>query len=420
MPEPDVTVARTDDSDRYLATDHLVWFAEPDTERSTDEQLVGVPPDQRFAADRPGSAPDTYPGIYGVRPMQLAVPATSGAALVPMAGLTWVGVHPDHRRRGVLTAMLRHHVEQTHREGLALSGLHASEPAIYGRHGYGLAAQSATLSVGRGTTFTAPGLDDAAGAVETRLATESGEVLATRVRDCELRVAAQVPGLVVGEPGFYSAIVRETPSALRDKEPRRFLFATRDGVDVGHAAFRRLHKWEQHRPEGTLEVQALFGEPAVRLALLRRLVDFDLIGTVKLPEHAVDDVIWQWVGPRSARDVIPADNLWLRIVDLPEALPLRSYDGSCDVVVEVTDRYAPWQTGRWRIVVTGGEGRAERTGADPDVELPVAALGAAYLGGTNLVSLLRAGLLTEARPGAVTELWRAFRTDLPPAAASGF
>ena len=420
MPESDVTVARTDDFARFLATDHLVWFEEPDADLTTDEQLFGVPPGQRFAADRPGSSPETYPGIYGVRPMQLSVPAGDRAALVPMAGLTWVGVHPDHRRRGVLTAMLRHHVEQTHREGVALSGLHASEPAIYGRHGYGLAAQSATLSLGRGTTFTAPGLDAEASAVETRLATESGESLATRVRECELRVAAEVPGLVVGEPGFYTAIVRETPTRLRDKEQRRFMFATRDGVDVGHAAFRRTHKWEQHRPDGTLEVQALFGDPATRLALLRRLVDFDLIGTVKLPEHAVDDAIWQWIGPRSARDVIPADNLWLRIVDLPAALPLRSYDGSCDVVVDVTDRYAPWQVGRWRIVVADGEGRAERTEADPDAGLPIAALGSAYLGGTNLVALLRAGLLSEVRPGAVTELWRAFRTDLPPAAASGF
>lgn len=420
MSEPDVTVAHADDFARFLATDHLVWFDKPDPDLSTDEELVGVPPAQRFAADRPGSAPGTYLGIYGVRPMELAVPAATGAALVPMAGLTWVGVHPDHRRRGVLTAMMRHHVEQTHREGLALSGLHASEPVIYGRHGYGLAAQSATLSLGRGTTFTAPGLDDAAGAVETRLATESGEALATRVRECELRVAAAVPGLVVGAADFYTAIMRETPSALRDKEPRRVVFASRDGVDIGHAAFRRLHKWEQHRPEGTLEVQAIFGEPATRLALLRRLVDFDLIGTVKLPEHAVDDAIWQWIGPRSARDVIPADNLWLRIVDLPAALPLRSYDGSCDVVVEMTDRYAPWQAGRWRIVVEGGEGRAERTEAAADLELPVAALGSAFLGGTNLVALLRAGMLSEVRPGSVTELWRAFRTDLPPAAASGF
>lgn len=420
MPESDVTVARTDDFARFLTTDHLVWFDEPDADLSTDEQLVGVPPGQRFAAERPGSSPDTYPGVYGVRPMQLAVPADDGAALVPMAGLTWVGVHPDHRRRGVLTAMLAHHVEQTHREGVVLSGLHASEPAIYGRHGYGLATQSATLSLGRGTTFTAPGLDDAAAGVETRLATESGEQLATRVRECELRVAAGMPGLVVGGEDFYTAIMRETPTVLRDKERRRYMFATRGGVDVGHAGFRRTQKWEQHRPDGTLEVQALFGDPATRLALLRRLVEFDLIGTVKLPEHAVDEAIWQWIGPRAARDVIPADNLWLRIVDLSTALSLRSYDGSCDVVVEVTDRYAPWQVGRWRIVVAGGEGRAERTEADADVELPIAAIGSAYLGGTNLVSLLRAGMLSEARTGAVAELWHAFRTDLPPAAASGF
>lgn len=420
MSESDVTVAHADDFARFLATDHLVWFEEPERDLTIDEQLVGVPPEQRFVAERPGAAPETYPGIYGVRPMRLAVPAQHGAALVPMAGLTWVGVHPDHRRRGVLTAMLRHHVEQTHREGVALSGLHASEPAIYGRHGYGLAAQSATLSLGRGTTFTAPGLEEEASATETRLATESGEPLATRVRECQLRVAARTPGLVIGGQEFYTAVVRETPTQLRDKEQHRFLFATREGVDVGHAAFRRTQKWEQHRPDGTLEVMALFGDPATRLALLRRLVDFDLIGTVKLPEHAVDDAIWQWIGPRSARDVIPADNLWLRIVDLPAALPLRSYDGSCEVVVDLTDPYAPWQAGRWRIVVAGGEGRAARTDAAADLELPVAALGSAFLGGTNLVSLLRAGLLSEGRPGAVTELWRAFRTDLPPAAASGF
>ncbi len=194
----------------------------------------------------------------------------------------------------------------------------------------------------------------------------------------------------------------------------------RDGVDVGVAAFRRTQKWEQHRPNGTLEVMALTGGPAARLALLRRLVDFDLIGTVKLPDHGIDDVVWQWLGPRSASDVITADNLWIRIVDLPAALPLRSYDGECDVVVELLDDYAPWQAGRWRIVVAGGEGRAERTDAAADLELPVAALGAAYLGAANLLVRQAAGLLPELRPGAAGELWRAFRRDLPPTPAIGF
>ena len=419
MPEPDLHVDHADEDARFLATDHLVWFDEPD-DQTVDEQLAGVPPGQRFAADRPGSDTDTYPGIYGVRPMQLSVPAPAGGRLVPMAGLTWVGVHPDHRRRGVLTAMMRHHIEQTRREGVAVSGLHASEPVIYGRYGYGLASQSATLSVSRGATFTAPGLDDAAAAIETRLVGDTGAALVSRVMACEERVARALPGSVVGAESYYAAVLRERPQELRDKEPRRMLFAVRDGEDVGLAAFRRTHKWEQHRPQGTLEVFALFGEPVARLALLRRLVDFDLMGTVKLPETATDDPLWQWVGPRSATEVVPADNLWLRLVDLEAALPLRSYVGECDVVVELVDPFAPWQAGRWRIVVAGGEGRAERTDHEPDARLPVAALGSAYLGGTNLVALQRAGQLPEVRSGAVTELWRAFRTDLPPTTAIGF
>ena len=415
----EIRVDRAADLERYVATDHLVWFEEPES-LTTEEELVGVPPEQRFAADRPGAAPDTYPGIYGVRPMQLSVPAASGGRLVPMAGLTWVGVHPDHRRQGVLSAMMAHHVEQTRREGVPISGLHASEPVIYGRYGYGLASQAATLSVSRGATFTAPGLDEEAKTLDTRLATETGPALVRRARECELRVATAMPGSVVGDEGFYTAALRETPEDLRDKEPRRTLFAVRDGVDVGLAEFRRQHKWEHHRPNGTVEVRALIGGPAARLALLRRLVDLDLMGTVKLPEMAVDDAIWQWVGPRSATDVVPADNLWLRIVDVEQALPQRWYAGECDVVVELVDDLAPWQAGRWRIVVSGGEGRAERTDADADLTLPVAALGSAYLGGTNLVAQQRAGLLPETRAGAIAELWHAFRTDLPPTAAIGF
>jgi GNAT superfamily N-acetyltransferase len=417
--KPAVHVDHAEDHARFLATDHLVWFDEV-LDLPVSEQLVGVPADQRFAADMEGAATDTYPGIYGVRPLQLAVPAQAGAALVPCAGLTWVGVHPDHRRQGVLTAMLRHHVEQTHREGVAISALHASEPAIYGRHGYGLATAALSITLGRGTTFTAPGLEAAASEVRTVLATESGTGLVRRLRECELRVAAESPGLVVGNEDFYGALVRELPQQLRDKERRRSLFAIRDGIDVGHAVFRRSHKWERNRPQGVLQVEALFGDPATCLALLRRLVDFDLMASVRLPEVGMDDPLLHWIGPRADSEAIPVDNLWVRIVDLPAALPLRWYADECDVVVEVVDDHAPWQAGRWRIVARGGEAKAERTEDRPDATLPVAALGAAYLGGGNLPAMHRAGLLTEHRAGAVAELWHAFRTDTVPAAASGF
>jgi hypothetical protein len=54
------------------------------------------------------------------------------------------------------------------------------------------------------------------------------------------------------------------------------------------------------------------------------------------------------------------------------------------------------------------------------VSLSAAALGAAYLGGTNLLAQTRAGVVAEHRPGAARDLWRLLRTDLRPYAARGF
>lgn len=423
MPPTEIRVDPAKDDERYLATDQIVWFEET-SGATTAEQLAGVPVDQRFAAEIKHAAPDSYPGVYGVRPLRLAVPSDSAgtARLVPCAGLTLVGVHPDHRRRGVLTAMLRHHVEQTHAEGVALSALHASEAAIYGRHGYGLASRSHVLTLSRGAELNAPGLDAGASGIRTQFATASDPGIVERVHACKLRAAATSPGVVVGEEAFYQYRLRssESPEQLRGKESLRFLFAGDHGEDVGVAAFRRHQRWENGRPRGRLEVSALDGDSATRLALLRRLLDFDLTSEVTVPEVGVDDPIWSWIRPAGADKVESQDNLWIRIIDLPEALALRTFAADCDVVVDVDDPTAPWQAGRWRIRVHDGAAATTRTNAAADIALPIAVLGSAYLGGTNLVAAQRAGLLPEQRAGAIEELWRAFRTDLAPAPAHGF
>ncbi|HEX5561287.1 MAG TPA: GNAT family N-acetyltransferase [Nocardioidaceae bacterium] len=420
MTENRITVGRATDPDRYLATDHTVWFAEVPS-APTDEQLIGLPENQRFAADLDGSDPATYPGVYGVFPMTLSVPGPHAAVRqVPCAGLTWVGVHPDHRRKGVLTAMLRHHFEQVHAEGVHVSALHASEPAIYGRHGYGLASLEMEVTLARGTTLSAPHLEEAVAGVTTQLATVSDPDVPKRMRECHLGSADL--GSVVGEAGYYARVCHQLPEELRDKEPWRLLFARRDGVDVGFVMFRRTHKWERARPAAELAVWALVGDPAARLALLRRLVDFDLVGTVKLGTLGVDDPVLPWVGgPRATSDLATYDSLWVRLVDLPEALQARAWTAPCDVVVEVADNAAPWNDGSWRIRAgEGGQATVQRTTTDPDVRLRVEALGAAYLGGGNLVALQRAGFVAERRKGAVAELWRAMRTDVAPTAAVGF
>jgi predicted acetyltransferase len=424
MADPEIHVVRATDAERYLASDLLIWFSESPSEGAAAAALLGVPEHQRFAAELPGGDvdPRTHPGIYGVRPMELSVPDGEGTGrLVPVAGLTWVGVHPDHRRRGVLTAMMRHHFEQTRSEGVHLSALHASEPAIYGRHGYGLASLELAVDLGRGTTFAAPHLEDEAASLATRVTSLSDEGMAERRRACELSVAPSCVGAIVGNPGFFVDLCHISPESLHNKEVPRVVFATRDGQDVGYALFRRTHKWDNARPSAVVDVYALHATPAAQLALLRRLVDLDLAGTIKLSSVGQDDPLLSWVaGPRATGTVNTYDSLWVRLVDLPEALAARGYEGACDLVVEVTDDQAPWNAGRWRIRVKDGTAEATRTDDDAEATVSVAALGAAYLGGGNLAAMHRAGLIAEHRSGAVRDLWRTFRTDVLPYASRGF
>ncbi|MFN8194569.1 MAG: GNAT family N-acetyltransferase [Nocardioidaceae bacterium] len=420
-PSDDIRVGPATDAARYLATDLLVWFSEETTWEPAQE-LEGVPEEQRFAAEVEGADPATYPGIYGVRPLLLTVPGGRAAPRqLPVAGLAWVGVHPDHRRRGVLRAMMRDHLERTASAGVPVSVLHASESEIYGRYGYGLAGHEISLSLARGTTFQAPHLEAEAARIRTRMVTLTSPGVADRVRESDLVVGRTEVGTLVFDEGFYRRSARPNPAQVRDKEPWRILFATLDGADVGSAVFRRTEKWEQGRPGGEVRVQVLYGGPAARLALLRRLVDLDLMGTVRLPQVGPDDPLWHWLpGPRSVSDAHPLDNVWVRLVDLPAALAARGYEEDCDVVVAVADELLPANAGTWRIRVVGGEASVVRSDGEPDVRLDVARLGAAWLGWGNLVAMQRAGVVAEERPGALRELWRAFRTDVSAWPSPGF
>lgn len=411
-----IEVLPATDADTYLATDLLVWSERTHSLAPTMRDL-GIPVDQRFAVDLPDGPDGTYAGIYGVRPLTLSLP---GGRLEEVAGLTWVGVHPDCRRRGVLSAMLRDHFVRVRETGGGLSLLHASEPGIYGRFGYGLAALEAEVALSRGTTFTAPGLEKEAAALTTRLVDAASPGVTARLRRVALRAAPERPGTVVGDEGFTDLEALDVPELDQAKEPRRALFAQRDGEDVGCVVLRRTPRWDDARAAGTVRAGFFFAPPAARLALLRRLVDLDLTSRVTLEHVGLDDPLLDWLpGPRGASDLRTYDSTWVRLVDLATAWSLRSYDAACDVVVEVEDAHAPWNAGRWHLSTRGGEGRAVRTEDAADVSLGVDVLGAGFLG-RSVAGLLRSGLVTEHRAGAYLELARALRTDLPPAASIGF
>src|SRR5689334_7318688 len=97
---------------------------------------------------------DRIVGGVGGFTYRMSVP--SGGS-VPAGGTTAVGVLPSHRRRGVLTKMVRAHLEDCRARGEAAAYLWASEATIYGRFGYGLASRMGTITLARERTrFAVP------------------------------------------------------------------------------------------------------------------------------------------------------------------------------------------------------------------------------------------------------------------------
>jgi len=82
----------------------------------------------------------------GALTYRLVVP---GGALVGAAGVTVVSVNPTHRRRGILTRMMRQQLEDIRDRGEPVAILRASESGIYGRFGYGCAVHAADLTIDR-------------------------------------------------------------------------------------------------------------------------------------------------------------------------------------------------------------------------------------------------------------------------------
>lgn len=415
-----------------MALEHLVWFevapgvsteealAELDFERTRGAELVTPTP--RVGASAGTPAP--LAGMYASWAMAVTAPGPHGSLVrLPMNGLTWVGVHPDQRRRGVLRQMMTAHLHTAHDEGEAVAGLQAAEVGIYGRFGYGAASLDVTLTLGRGASLDAgAALASAADQVTTHIVPAGTPEAMKVIQRAHLRAAEHTLGAVTRTDAMAAVWFRDFPVARGSKEPMQVLFATR-GEDVcGYALFRRSPKWEHGVPGGEVTVREMGAtDTAALLALARRVVDFDLTGTVTLDGRGIDDPLLWWAGgPRSA-GLRAGDSLWVRLVDVDKAMTARGYSTAVDLVLDVLDPVCPWNQRRWRLTAgADGVGRCLPTDDAPDVRLPVAALGAAYLGSRPIAGQAAAGTVTELRPGAAAELSRAMRADVEPVAAIGF
>ena len=369
-------------------------------------RFAGLMPTERVLA----AWEDGHPvGVAASWPMELTVP---GGAL-PAGGVTWCGVLPTHRRRGLFSELMRLQLEDLHERGEPLAILWASEAPIYGRFGYGVAAPETTIDAERGAFRLR---DDAGprGTVRLVTAEEAFELFPplyeSRRRD--------VPGLVSRRPEWWSELLLADPEHWRkdDLSPKYLALLELEGEPAGYARYRIKPRWEEGTPRGELDVYEAFAtSPEATAELWRYLFGIDLVERVK---HSRLDPTWSLflmvVDPRRLHLSI-AEGLWLRLVDLEAALAARSYGDGPGVVLEVSDTLLPHNEGDWRVGADPG-----RVEDEADVALDIADLASAYLGAFTFERLAAAGRARELRPGGLARASALFATPVPPACPEEF
>lgn len=352
----------------------------------------------------------------GAWSMELTLP---GNVSIPVAGVTAVGVSPTHRRQGLLTRMMARQLDDCLSWGEPVAILTASESVIYGRFGYGWATSlvDAEVDADRGA-FAIPTKADGR---MRRIDKEAALKIAPGLHEHARRAT---PGDVSVIPAFWEMMAADFESQ-RGGASALFYAAHESaaGDPDGFVAFRYDKKWRNGNPESAAVVVDLFGTtPDVEAALFRYLLDLDLVATVRFNNRPVEDHLrFRMADPRRYAVQGVVDHLWVRLVDVEAALPLRRYTTDGTVVIEVVDHFRPQNNGRY--LLEGGSDGAicvRTTKDDADIRVPVDGLGRAYLGGKSFASLAQEGRAEEVRPGGLRRADAMFLSDAPPFCRSGF
>jgi predicted acetyltransferase len=403
VPELELRPVGAADFPAYLATLRAAFHGSVIEDEAELEQAVFEP--ARSLAVFDGGAMVATAGAYS---RELTVPGGP----VPVAAVTFVGVRPTHRRRGLLTRMMRRQLADVHAEGReAIAALWASEGRIYGRFGYAVASRAAELRV------RTEGV---------RLRTDPALPPATDPGDDREPLAAVYEAVRPDRPGLLDRTAPWWDLRLHDPDARNtarpptgpLIVAVQlghDGAPAGYALYAVKTAWRQGRPDGEVVVRELVARtPEAHAALWRHLLGLDLTTRVTWELAPPDEPLGLMLDDLSAVRAELGTGLWVRLVDVGRALAERAYAAPVDVVLEVHDDVCPWNAGRRRLAAGASGAVCEPTTAPADLALGVDALGSAYLGGVTLSALAAAGRVEERRQGALAAASRAFRGDAEP------
>lgn len=342
-------------------------------------------------------------GTLGVFSFQMTVPAST----VPVAGTTQVTVAVTHRRQGLLNQMMRSHLEEAVEHGDLAAALWASDSAIYGRFGFGMAAWGTEIEIDRRHTDL------------HRLAAEPAPVEIVDVGDLRQpaievydRVRMQTPGVMSHSEGWWNRIFAD-PSWGRDGASKaRYGLVTENGQPTGWTKYRLKDvEGDGHPAQDVIVVQLYATSPGAWAGLWNHVMSHDFGHTIRAVRRPLDDPIHSLLrGVRRAKTSV-MDSLWVRILDVPGMLESRTYSTAGSVGIAVQDPLG-FTTGTYRLETDGPSATVSRSG-DADIEMDLEDLGALSLGGRSAVEMAMAGRIS-GLPADVERIDTLFRGSRAP------
>ncbi|MGV8885142.1 MAG: GNAT family N-acetyltransferase [Microbacteriaceae bacterium] len=352
--------------------------------------------------DDSGADPLTPVATVSAWATPLTVP---GERSVEAWGITSVTVASTHRRRGIARCLLEAELRTAHARGIPLAMLTVSESTIYGRFGFAPAVMATDYEI------------------DTQKARWVGPKPSGRVQFVPLeQLRREAPDLVersrlrsAGEIGTWTHLWDRTFGISTDDSKlagstRAIRYDDADGTPQGFALYT-LTEDPRDFSRHTAHVRSLVTTTDDAYAgLWSFLLELDLTTTLLVPLRSVDEPVrWQVSDFRAVRAAETRDHLWVRILDVVDALGGREYFAPLDVVVEVSDDLG-FASGRFHLL----NGVVTQTTAEADLSLSVNELGALYLGGVSAQTLQRAGRIIEHTAGSARALDLAFRSPRAP------
>ncbi len=391
-----------DESVEFRGAIALGFGEDLDDEEFPPEWFADLVPLDRTVAAFDG---DRIVGTLAGFPFDITVP---GGAQIAMAGTTIVTVAATHRRRGALTAMVRDHFDDGRSRGEPLVGLWASESMIYGRYGFGVASENEEIEMDQ----TRISVDGDAGSVRLVTPEEAAQAFPPLYEEERVRR----PGMLSRTENWWERNLFFDPSGgRRGFSAQRYVVHETDGNPDGYAISRQKSDWETGFPNGSVRVREVIATSnTAHTGMWRFLSSIDLFPRIRYWNLPIDDPL-RWKVPDHRRITRKRwDALYLRILDVVQALEARTYAADGTLRLTVDDAFLPDVGGAFELSVANGVGLCHRIdGSDVDLTMDTVDLASLYLGGGNARAMTMAGRVAGSEE-SVGRLGRMFRGDVAP------